>query len=251
MRRRKEHEHDDVSGVKREKEFNPDSWMPKTDTGMKVKTREITELRTILGRGEKIIEPQIVDMLLQNLETDLLMIGQSKGKFGGGKRSIWRQTQKKSMEGNKPSFATMAAVGNKDGFVGLGLGKAKETMPAREKAVRKAKLGIVQIKRGCGSWECHCGEPHSIPFAVEGKCGSSRIKFMPAPKGTGLVAESECKKVLALAGIKDLYSKTEGQTVTRVNLLYACMDALRKLTNMKTQAEQEKALGIVEGKKNE
>jgi small subunit ribosomal protein S5 len=177
------------------------------------------------------------------------MIGQSKGKFGGGKRSIWRQTQKKSMEGNKPSFATMAVVGNRNGFVGIGLGKAKETMPAREKAVRKAKLSIVQVKRGCGSWECNCGEPHSIPFAVKGKCGSSEIKLMPAPKGTGLVAEVECQKILAMAGITDLYSKTEGQTVTRVNLLYACMDALKKLSSMKTKPEHEKKLGIVEGKK--
>src|SRR3989338_2618062 len=247
MRKRRDHKEEDFSGVKREKEFNPDSWTPKTETGKKVKAGEIASLAVILDRGEKIIEPEIVDFLLKKLETDLLMIGQSKGKFGGGKRTIWRQTQKKSKEGNKPSFATMAVVGNRNGYVGIGMGKAKETMPAREKATRSAKLNIVRVNRGCGSWECFCGESHSIPFAVEGKCGSIRIKLMPAPKGTGLIVEKECKKVIALAGIKDMYSKTEGQTVTRVNLLYACVDALRKLTSMNTKHYHQKQFGILEG----
>ena len=120
-------------------------------------------------------------------------------------------------------------------------------MPAREKATRSAKLNIVRVNRGCGSWECSCGESHSIPFAVEGKCGSIRMKLMPAPKGTGLIVAKECKKVIALAGIKDMYSKTEGQTVTRVNLLNACIDALRKLTSMKTKHVHQKQLGILEG----
>lgn len=247
MKRKRHDKEEDFSGVKREKEFNIEAWKPKTETGKKVKAHEINSLATVLDKGEKILEPEIVDALLSTLESDLLMIGQSKGKFGGGKRSIWRQTQKKSMEGNKPSFATMAVVGNKNGFVGIGLGKAKETMPAREKAVRTAKLSIIKIKRGCGSWECHCGESHSIPFAVEGKCGSLRVKFMPAPKGTGLIAEKEIQKILGLAGITDVYSKTQGQTVTRVNLLYACMDALKKLSTMKTKPEHHKSFGILEG----
>ncbi len=54
-----------------------------------------------------------------------------------GSRRVFRQTQKKTKEGNKPKFSTYAVVGNKDGYVGLGFGKAKETVPAREKAVQK------------------------------------------------------------------------------------------------------------------
>ena len=114
--------------------------------------------------------------MLKDLQTNFLEIGQSKGKFGGGKRTIWRTTQKKTKEGNKSSFTAMAIVGNKDGFIGIGTGKAKETMPAREKAVRQAKLNIIKIKRGCGSWACNCREPHSLPFAVQGKNGSSIIR---------------------------------------------------------------------------
>src|SRR4030042_762182 len=75
----------------------------------------------------------------------------SLGKMG--KRRAVRQTQKKTQEGNILSFATFAIVGNKDGYIGLGHGKSKETIPAREKAMRKAKLNIIKIRRGCGSWE--------------------------------------------------------------------------------------------------
>ena len=56
---------------------------------------------------------------------------------------------------------------------------------------------------------------------------------MPAPKGTGLKVEEECKKILELAGIKDIYSKTFGHTKTKMNLVYACFDALKKLTELK------------------
>jgi small subunit ribosomal protein S5 len=175
----------------------------------------------------KIMEPEIVDYLL-DLKSELINIGQSKGKFGGGKRRIWRQTQKKTAEGNIPTFACLAVVGDENGHVGIGLGKAKETLPSREKAIRKAKLNIMKVERGCGSFDCSCNEPHSVPFEVEGKCGSSRVILMPAPQGTGLVIGDECKKILRLAGIKDIYSKTFGQTRTNINLARACIDALKK-----------------------
>ena len=68
----------------------------------------------------------------------------------------------------------------------------------------------------------------SIPFKVEGKSGSVEIKLIPAPQGTGLVVTNELKKVLMLAGIKDIYSKTKGQTRTTGNLVKACIDALKK-----------------------
>src|SRR3989338_8376894 len=142
----------------------PDTWKPKTSLGRMVKEGKIDNIDYILDKGLKILEINIVDILLPNLEIDFIMVGQSKGKFGGGKRSIWRQTQKKTAEGNKPKFAALAIVGNKNGYVGMGYGKSKETVPAREKAIRKAKLNLIKIKRGCGSWECGCKEPHSIPF---------------------------------------------------------------------------------------
>ena len=204
-----------------------EKWIPKTKIGVLVRKGKIKNIDEILGKN-KILEPEIVDSLLK-LKSDLLLIGQSKGKFGGGKRRAWKQTQKKTKEGNVPNFSTSVVVGNEKGYVGLGTGKAKETLPARGKAVRYAKLNIMKIKRGCGSFDCLCDDPHSIPYKIEGKCGSSRVVLIPAPQGTGLVIGNECKKILKLAGIKDVYSKTFGQTRTTVNLAKACIDALKKI----------------------
>ena len=89
----------------------------------------------------------------------------------------------------------------------------------------------MKIKRGCGSFDCNCGEPHTVPFIVEGKSGSCRIKLLPAPQGTGLVIGNECKKILKMAGIKDVYSVTNGKIRTTINLAKACIDALKK-TNL-------------------
>ena len=167
---------------------------------------------------------------------------------GGGKRSIWKQTQKKTKEGNKPKFATVAVVGNKNGYIGLGYGKAKETVPAREKAIRSAKLNIMKIRRGCGSWACACGESHSIPLKTTGKCGSVELTLIPAPKGTNLCVQKELIKILGLAGFKDIYSKTKGKTNTSINLVKACTDALNKLNSMKLNEAFIKKCGLKEGK---
>ena len=223
-------------------------WIPKTGIGKKVKDKEITDIDVLLDRGQGILEDEIVDYLLLNLEKDLLLIGQAKGKFGGGKRRVFRQTQKKTREGNKPKFSTVAIVGNYDGYLGIGYGKSKETVPAREKAFRQAKKNVFKIRRGCGSWKCGCGEPHSIPFTVEGKCGSAQIKIIPAPKGTGLCIEKECGKILEKAGIKDVWSKTLGQTKTKINLIKACEDALKQLVKTKIQNYHIDNLSIAEGR---
>ena len=222
------------------------AWKPKSELGKAVKAKEITELDYILDHSMRILEPEITDSLLQT-ENDLLMIGQSKGKFGGGARRVFRQTQKKTMEGNKPKFSTIAVLGDKNGHVGVGLGKAKETVPAREKAVRNAKLKIFKVRRGCGSWQCGCGTPHSIPFEVMGKCGSVEITLKPAPKGKGVICQKDIAKIIAFAGIKDVWAKTRGQTRNRVNFIYACEDALRKLSRVKISHEEMAKLAIVDG----
>ncbi len=226
---------------------NVEQWKPKTNIGMKVKSGEIRDIDEILDKGIKIREAAVVDILLPQNEVDLLLVGQSKGKFGGGQRRVFRQTQKKTSEGNKPRFGTFAVVGSRNGYIGIGYGKAKETVPAREKAIRESKLNIIKIRRGCGSWECGCKEPHSIPFKAAGKCGSSQIVLMPAPKGTGLKVEKECGKILMLAGIKDIRSETFGQTVTKTNLVKACFEALKKLSRIKVGEKGISNTGLREG----
>lgn len=228
-------------------ETNLESWEPKTELGKKVKAGEISNIDEILDSGYKILEPEIVDKLISGLASDLLEVGQSKGKFGGGKGSIWKQTQKKTCEGNKISFLAFAVVGNRDGYVGVGYGSAKETVPAREKAMRDAKLNIIKIKRACGSWACDCKQPHSIPFRVQGKSGSVIFTMIPAPKGTNLKVEKKCAKILQLAGLKDVYSKVRGQSNTKLNLFKACFSALKRLSVIKVKPEFIQESGIVEG----
>ncbi len=227
--------------------FDKEAWKPRTELGLKVKSGEVKDIDEILTKGGNIGEAEIVDVLIPNLETDLLLIGQAKGKFGGGQRRVFRQTQKKTREGNKPKFSTIAVAGNKNGYVGIGFGKSKETVPAREKAIRNAKLNIFKVKRGCGSWECACGGPHTIPFTVTGKCGSVILTLKSAPKGKGLVAEGECQKIFKMAGIDDIWSKAKGQTKTKLNMIYACVDALKQLTKTKIPGKLEEENKIVSG----
>ena len=203
------------------------SWKPKTKLGKEVKEGKIKDIDEILDKGRKIFEPEIVDFLIK-VKTDLISIGQAKGKFGGGKGRAWRQTQRKTGEGNIPTFSAMAVVGDENGHVGIGIGKSMETLPARDKAIRKAKLNIIKVIRGDGSFDSVGGGNTSIPFKVKGKAGSVRIELIPAAPGTGLVVGDELKKVLRLAGIKDIYSKTFGKVRTTFNLVKACIDALKK-----------------------
>jgi small subunit ribosomal protein S5 len=206
-----------------------EAWDPKTKLGEEVKTGKIKDIDEVLKDGKKILESEIVDSLI-DVKSDLVSIGQSKGKFGGGKRRAWRQTQRKTNEGNVPTFSAMAIIGDEKGHLGIGSGKSKETLPARDKAIKKAKLNVFKIKRGCASFDCACSELHTIPHKIEGKSGSVRVVLIPAPQGTGLVVANELKKILKLAGIKDVYSQTFGRKRTTFNLIKACVFALKKTT---------------------
>src|SRR3989338_6950313 len=205
-----------------------DECVPKTALGRQVKAGEITSLEQIFASGRRIMEAEVVDALIPDLSNDFILIGQMHGKFGGGRRRIIRQTQKKTAEGNKPKFTALAIVGNKKGYVGIGIGKAKESLPAREKALRQAKLNLCQVKFGSGDWADTAGGTHSLPFKVTGKCGSVEVRLMPAPKGTGLVVDEEVKKLMSIAGYKDMRSKSSGQTRQKINFINACMQALKK-----------------------
>ncbi|MFQ5531826.1 MAG: 30S ribosomal protein S5 [Candidatus Nanoarchaeia archaeon] len=212
------------------------AWEPKTKLGKDVKNEKIKNIDKILDDNKKILEPEIVDSLI-NVKSDLIAVGQSKGKFGGGKRRAWRQTQRKTKEGNVPTFSTMAVVGDGEGHVGVGSGKSMETLPAREKAIRKAKLNVIKVKRTCSGFDCDCSELHTVPFKVTGKAGSVRVTLIPAPQGTGLVVGNELKKILILAGIKDVYSRTSGRKRTTFNLIKACINALKKTNELHNKSK--------------
>ena len=226
-------------------------WVPKTQLGKDVLAGKVSNMRDILLSGRKIMESEITDYLLPSFNTEFVNVGQAKGKFGGGKRKPSKPTQKVTREGSKMSFSMITISGDKDGIVGLGFGKSRETVPSREKAVSKAKENLIIIRRGCGDWGCFCGTAHSIPFAVTGVSGSCKVKLMPAPKGTGLVIEAELKKMFELAGIKDVWSKTYGSTKNKINLMKAGFEALKQLQKMRLTPEMMKGRGIKDGDKDE
>lgn len=155
----------------------------------------------------------MVDLLVPDLEEEVVDIN---------------LVQKQTDAGEKSKFKATVIVGNGNGLVGLGEGKAKEVGPAIKKAVKQAKLKIIPVRMGCGSWECKCGEKHSLPFRIGGKSGSVRITLIPAPKGIGLAIADTPKVVLRLAGVKDVWSLTKGHTRCTVNFAKATFNALRK-----------------------
>jgi len=219
--------------IKEAVEIKPEAkleeWVPKTSLGKDVAEGKIKSLDEIFESGKKIIEPEIVDKLVPNLKSELILIGGRTGKGGGIERIPIRITASMHKSGRRFRVSALAVVGNEDGLVGVGKGSSVEPRDAIEKAINKAKLNIIKIKRGCGSWECSCNQEHSIPYKTEGKSGSVRVILLPAPSGVGLVASDEAKKILRLAGIKDVWVKTFGDTRTRINLITAIFNALKNL----------------------
>ncbi len=198
-------------------EASLEEWVPRTKIGRMVKEGEITSIEEIMRRGIPIKEPEIVDALLPGLEEEVIDIS---------------MVQRMTDSGRRVKFRVVAAVGNREGYVGLGQGKAKEVGPAIKKAIDDAKLNIYQVRRGCGSWECGCDRPHSIPFRVEGKSSSVRVVLLPAPRGLGLAIGDVGKVIIGLSGIEDVWSRTLGQTKTTINFAKAVFDALKKTSDM-------------------
>jgi small subunit ribosomal protein S5 len=142
----------------------------------------------------------------------------------------------------------MACVGNKDGYVGLGMAKAKEVPKAIEKAITAAKLNLVRVQRGNGSWESSAGPGTSVPFKVKGRSASTRVTLMPAAAGKGLVIGETGKRVLQLAGVTDVLSRTSGQTRTTINYAAATFNALKALNTTRVTDEQRQNLHITYGR---
>tara|TARA_Y100000034_G_scaffold88781_1_gene106597 strand:- start:3081 stop:3959 length:879 start_codon:yes stop_codon:yes gene_type:complete len=200
-------------------------WIPQTELGKKVKTEKIDSLDTIWGRGQVVKEPEIIDFFLPELEERILKIGKGKRPF--------RWVQRMTDSGRRSKYVVAASVGNKNGYVGVGIGRAKAYGPAINSAIRSAKLNLIKVDRGCGSWDCGCKEAHSIYNEVSGKCGSISIKLIPAPQGTGLSVNDISKDLLELAGIQDIWSKSKGHTSTRTNSALATFNALKGLSKVK------------------
>lgn len=209
-----------------------ENWKPRTELGRDVVEGKITSLDLVFSQGKKIKEPAIIDKFLPNLKNEIIFIGGSPGKGGGSKRTPTRRTARMHRSGRRYRVSAMVVVGA-EGFIGIGKATAIEHKDAVDKALENAKLNVIPVKRGCGSWECGCGGEHSIPMKVEGYEGSVKVTLMPAPKGIGLCVHDEAKKMLRIAGIKDVWADSDGKTSTRINYTLALFDAFKKLNRMK------------------
>ena len=205
---------------------NLDEWQPKTRLGRMVKEGKITNIDELFRLCQPIKEVEIIDSLLPNLQEEVVDLN---------------LVQKQTDAGESSRFKATVVVGNSEGYVGVGEAKAKEVGPAIRIAIIKAKLNIKPVKRGCGSWECGCGTPHSLPFKTTGKAGSIEITLLPAPKGVGLVVADCVKLVLRLAGIKDVWCWSKGHTRTTFNFAKAAYEALKNTYNIMTPKEWERA----------
>ncbi|MBN2335338.1 30S ribosomal protein S5 [Candidatus Bathyarchaeota archaeon] len=205
--------------MSRRRENPLDNWVPKTQLGKQVYEGQVSSIYEIFEEGLRIKEVEIVDVLVPDLRDEVININ---------------LVQKQTDAGESSRFTALVAVGNSAGLIGVGLGKARRVRNAIEKGIRLAKLGLHPIKMGCGSWECDCGEGHTLPFKVVGKAGSVIVTLLPGPQGLGLVAGDTAKVVLKMAGVKDCWSKSIGKTTTTNSFAFATLEALKQTMSIMT-----------------
>ncbi len=121
--------------------------------------------------------------------------------------------------GRRMSFSALVVVGDKQGSVGYGLGKAAEVPEAVRKAVAQARKSLINVPM----------QKETIPFVVNTKYGASRLLLSPAKEGSGIVAGSSVRAVAELAGIPNLMAKIQGSRNPH-NVIKAVFKGLQQLS---------------------
>ncbi|HEU5488644.1 MAG TPA: 30S ribosomal protein S5 [Candidatus Nitrosotalea sp.] len=188
-------------------------WTPRTKLGALVATDKITSMKEIYENGYRIQEAGIIKKLLPGIKTEVIDVG---------------IVQKQTTNGEYTRFKALVAAGDENGWLGIGQGKSKQMRIAIEKATNQAYLNVSPVKLGCGSWECRCEQPHSVPFKIRGRGGSVTVEVIPGPRGLGLVAGGNIRNLLKLAGLKDAWTKSTGSTNTMTSTSRAVLDCLRQ-----------------------
>jgi len=142
--------------------------------------------------------------------------------------------------GRRMRFQITVVIGDKKGRVGLGIGKSGEVIEGIKKAVTQAKKNLVHVSMLDGS----------VPHRVDAKFKASKVFLLPAPKGKGIIAGGAVRKILELAGYKDVLSKAHGSR-NALNLAYATFDALSQLKKVKIEAKADETAEASEEKGEE
>lgn len=129
------------------------------------------------------------------------------------------RVSKKTKGGNKMRFAALVVIGNRNGKVGVGLGKSADVSSAIAKAVSVAKKHLINIPI----------VKETIPHTIRVKKGAAELLLKPAPRGTGIIAGGAVRSVVEVAGIRNVSSKILG-TSNKANNVYATFEALRRLS---------------------
>lgn len=153
----------------------------------------------------------IDEALTADVRDDVIAINRSSCVVKGGRRF---------------SFSALAVVGDGDGMVGIGFGKAKEVPSAVEKSIKDARKRLMRVTR----------DGSSIPHQVEAEFCSARVRLIPASPGTGVIAGKAVRKVVELAGIQDILTKVYGST-NPLNVVKATMAALAQLRDKQSVEE--------------
>ena len=128
--------------------------------------------------------------------------------------------------GRRFRFAALVVVGDRNGNVGFGTGKAQEVPEAIKKAVEDAKKNMIHVPI----------VNTTIPHTITGIAGAGQVFLKPAPAGTGIIAGGPVRNVVELAGIQNIYSKSQGSS-TPINIVRATFEGLKQLRTIEEVAE--------------